>query len=84
MPDPDRVLVIIVLRFCPSVSTVYQFGCSFAFDAATVLNGLPDEICASLCIASFRKKLKSHLYTKAYSTLVLTLSLLKDHYSGGL
>ena len=46
--------------------TVKQFGNSFAFDAPTVWNALPDEICASPSLASFRKQLKTHLYTKAY------------------
>ena len=43
-----------------------QFGFSFAFDAPTVWNSLPEDIHASPTIASFRKKLKTYLYTKAY------------------
>ena len=43
-----------------------KFGNSFAFDAPTVWNALPDEICASPSLASFRKQLKTYLYTKAY------------------
>ena len=39
---------------------------SFAFDAPTVWNALPDEIRASPSLASFRKQLKAYLYTKAY------------------
>ena len=43
-----------------------QFGFSFAFDAPTVWNSLPEDIRASPTIASFRQKLKTYLYTKAY------------------
>ena len=43
-----------------------QFGFSFAFDAPTVWNSLPEDICASPTIASFRKKLKTYLYAKVY------------------
>ena len=46
--------------------SVKQFGNSFAFDAPTVWNALPDEIRASPSLASFRKQLKTYLYTKAY------------------
>ena len=52
---------------------VYKFihtGCptgfSFAFDAPTVWNSLPEDIRASPTVASFRKKLKTYLYAKAY------------------
>ena len=43
-----------------------QFCFSFAFDAPTVWNSLPEDIRASPTIASFRKKLKTYLYAKAY------------------
>ena len=43
-----------------------QFGFSFAFDAPTVWNSLPEDIRASPPIASFRTKLKTYLYAKAY------------------
>ena len=43
-----------------------QFGFSFAFDAPTVWNSLPEDIRASPTIASFRTKLKTYLYAKAY------------------
>ena len=38
-----------------------QFGFSFAFNALTVWNSLPEDIHASPTIASFRKKLKTYL-----------------------
>ena len=64
-PSGDNFLVI--PKFYPSVhKSVKQFGNSFAFDAPTVWNALPDEICASPSLASYRKLLKTYLYTKAY------------------
>ena len=58
---------LVIPKFCPSVhKSVKQFGNSFAFDAPTVWNALPDEIRASPLLASFRKQLKTYLYTKAY------------------
>ena len=58
---------LVIPKFCPFVhKSVKQFGNSFAFDAPTVWNALPDEIRASPSLASFRKQLKTYLYTKAY------------------
>ena len=57
----------VIPKFQPSVhKSVKQFGYSFAFDAATVWNALPKEIRASPSLASFRNRLKTYLYTKAY------------------
>ena len=54
-------------KFYPSVhKSAKQFGNSFAFYDPTVWNVLPDEIHASPSLASFRKQLKTYLYTKAY------------------
>ena len=58
---------LVIPKFYPSVHiSVKQFGNSFAFDAPTIWNALPDEIRASPSLASFRKQLKTYLYTKAY------------------
>ena len=38
----------------------------FVFDAPTVFDKLPDEICPSSFIVSFRKKLRSFLFLEAY------------------
>ena len=58
---------LVIPTFQPSVhKSVKQFGHSFAFDAPTVWNALPEEICASPSLVSFRKRLKTYLYTKAY------------------
>ena len=51
----------------PSVhKSVKQFDNSFAFDAPSVWNALQNEIHSSPSLASFRKQLETHLYTKAY------------------
>ena len=58
---------LVVPEFSPfTYKYVKQFGYSFAFDAATVWDAHPDEIRASPSLASFRKQLKTYLYTKAY------------------
>ena len=58
---------LVIPRFYPSVhKSVKQFGNRFAFDAPTVWNAILDEIRASPSLASFRKQLKTYLYTKAY------------------
>ena len=56
-----------VRKFQPTIrKSTKQLGFSFAFDAPTVWNSLPEEIRASPTIASFRKKPKTQLYAKAY------------------
>ena len=56
-----------VPKFQPTIpKSTKQFGFSFAFDALTVWNSLPEDISASPTIASFRKKLKTYRYAKAY------------------
>ena len=57
----------VITKFQPSVhKSVKQFDYSFAFDASTFWNALPEEICVSPSLTSFRKHLKTYLYTKAY------------------
>ena len=56
-----------VPKFQPTIhKSTKQFGFSFAFDAPTVWNSLPEDIRASPTITSFRKKLKTYLHSKAY------------------
>ena len=56
-----------VPKFQPTIhKSTKQFGFSFAFDALTVCNSLPQNVRASPTIASFKKKLKTYLYAKAY------------------
>ena len=56
-----------VPKFQPTIhKSTKQFGFSFAFDAPTIWNSLPEDIRPSPTIASFRKELKTYLYAKAY------------------
>ena len=56
----------VIPKFQPSIhKSVKQFGYSFAFDAPSISNVLPDKICASPSVASFRKRLKTYMYTKS-------------------
>ena len=56
-----------VQKFQPTIhKSSKQFGFSFAFDAPTVWNSFVEDICASLTITSFRKKLKTYVCVKAY------------------
>ena len=56
-----------VPKFQPKIhKSTKQFGFSFTFEAPTVWNSLPEDIRASPTIASFRTKLKTYLYAKAY------------------
>ena len=43
-----------------------HFGHSFAFDAPKIWNELPQDIRSATSVASFRKKLKTYLFAKAY------------------
>ena len=67
---PDAVSggnFLVIPKFYPSVhKSVKQFGNSFAFDAPSVWNALPDDIRASPSLAFSRKQLKAYLYNKAY------------------
>ena len=61
-----------VPKFQPTIhKSTKQFGFSFAFDASTVWNSPPEDIHALSTIASFRKKLNTYLYTKAYPPLFI-------------
>ena len=54
----------------PHFASVFKsrkyFGLSFAYDAPMIWNDLPDEVCSANSLASFRSKLKSYLFGKAY------------------
>ena len=57
----------VIPKFYPSIhKSVKQFGYSFAFDAPTVWNSLPEVIGAFSSLTSFRKQHKTYLHTKAY------------------
>ena len=58
---------LVIQMFYHSIQkSVRQFGYSFAFDALNVWNAVPGEIPVSLSVASFRKQLKTYLFTKTY------------------
>ena len=46
--------------------SVKHFDHSFAFDAPKIWNELPHDVHCAASVASFRKKLKTYLFTKAY------------------
>ena len=46
--------------------SVKHFGHSFAFDAPKIWNELPNDVCSTTSVASFRK-LKTYLFAKAYA-----------------
>ena len=54
----------------PHFASVFKsrkhFGLSFAYDAPMIWNDLPDEVRSANSFASFRSKLKSYLFGKAY------------------
>ena len=53
--------------FGPSVfKSVKHFDHSFVFDAPRIWNELPHDVRSAASVASFRKKLKTYLYAKAY------------------
>ena len=56
-----------VPQFYPSVhKSKRHFGHSFAFDAPTLWNDLPEDVHSAPTLACFRKKLKSYLFDKAF------------------
>ena len=54
----------------PHFASVFKsrkhFGLSFAYDAPMIWNDLPDEVRSANSLASFRSKLKSYLFGKAF------------------
>ena len=63
---PDRQY----LTAPPFHSSVFKsakhFGHSFAFDAPKIWNDLPQDVRSATSVTSFRKKLKTYLFAKAY------------------
>ena len=58
---------LVVPQFRPSIhKSKRHFSPSFAYDAPNVWNDLPDEIRSAPSLASFRKKSRLYLFTKAY------------------
>ena len=64
-----------VPQFYPFVhKSKRHFGNSFAFDAHTVGNNLPDEVHSSPTLACFRKKVKIVSLQKGFPKLTFSLS----------
>ena len=59
-----------VLLEVPHFASIYKskkhFGLSFAYNAPVIWNDLPDDVRPAKCLFSFRKKLKTYLFEKAY------------------
>ena len=56
-----------VRKFQPSVhKSSKQFGYSFEFDAPTLWNAIPNDIRTAPSLGTFRNRLKTYLYNKAY------------------
>ena len=55
-----------------------HFGLSFAYDAPKIWNDLPDDVRSATSLHSFRRKLKTYLFSQAYPPLLL-LSLVSLH-----
>ena len=64
----------------PHFASVFKsrkhFGLSFAYDAPMIWNDLPDEVSSANSLASFRSKLKSYLFGKAYPPSISNFLLL--------
>ena len=54
------------LNFTHLYTNKKTLGHSFAFDAPTLWNDLPDDVCSAPTLACFRKKLKSYLFDEAF------------------
>ena len=59
-------MFLVVPHFASVFKSRKHFGLSFAYDAPMIWNDLPDEVHSANSLASFRSKLKSYLFGKAY------------------
>ena len=72
--DPSLIFIAnsmkydeLYFKFRSSVfKSVKHFDHSFAFDAPKIWNELPHDVRSATSVASFRKKLKTYLFAKAY------------------
>ena len=66
----------------PFHSSVFKstkhFGHSFTFDAPKIWNDLPQDVRSATSVASFRKKLKTYLFAKAYPPYGYDLAMSLD------
>ena len=55
--------------------SVKHFDHSFGFDAPKIWNELPHDVRSAASVASFRKKLKTYLFAKAYPPITSPVTL---------
>ena len=63
---PDRQYLTVPPFHSSVFKSAKHFGHSFAFDAPKIWNDLPQDARCATSVASFRKKLKTYLFAKAY------------------
>ena len=63
---PDHQYLTVPPFRSSAFKSVKHFDNSFAFDAPKIWNELPHDMCSAASGDSFRKKLKTYLFTKAY------------------
>ena len=63
---PDRQYLTVRPFHSLVFKSVKHFDHSFAFDASKIWNELPYDVSSAASVASFRKKIKSYLFAKAY------------------
>ena len=63
---PDRQYLTVPPLHSSVFESVKHFGNSFAFDAPKIWKELLDNVRSATSIASFRKKLKTYVFAKAY------------------
>ena len=63
---PDRQYLTVPPFHSSVFKSAKHFGHSFAFDAPKIWNDLPQDVHSATSVASFRKKLKTYLFAKAY------------------
>ena len=63
---PDRKYLTVPPFHSSVFKSAKHFGHSFAFDAPKIWNDLPQDVRSATSVASFRKKLKTYLFAKAY------------------
>ena len=63
---PDRQYLTVPPFHSSVFKSVKHFGKTFAFDAPKIWNELPHDMQSATSVASFRKKLKTYLFAKAY------------------
>ena len=66
---PDRQWLTVPPFQSSVFKSVKHFGHSFAFDASKIWNELPHDMRSATSVASFRKKVKTYLFAKAYPPL---------------